>query len=176
MDVAKVDQGDVTYVAIFQRHVASVCFECFRCFTGMFHLCFSNACCKCVYLDVAYVSHISCMCFIWMLQWFSSIFFMCLRSISSVSTAFRRMLQLLYLNVLRVDRVLHLSSPPSTASSRCVLLVPAWHPYDAAAGSFRIGGAAPLPLLSLGQHGRLAWSARNRVQRAGVHLGTSATV
>jgi hypothetical protein len=48
---------------LFQRHVASVCFECFR---GMFHLCFSDACCKCVYLDVAYISHIRCMCFIWM--------------------------------------------------------------------------------------------------------------
>jgi hypothetical protein len=48
---------------MFPRHVASVCFECFRC---MFHLCFSDACCKCVYLDVAYVPHICCMCFIWM--------------------------------------------------------------------------------------------------------------
>jgi hypothetical protein len=72
--------------------------------------------------------------------------------------------------------VLHLSSPPSIASSRCVLPVPAGHPYNAAAESFRIGGAAPLPLLSLGRHERLAWSARNRVQRAGVRLGTSTTI
>jgi hypothetical protein len=128
----------------------------------MFHLCFPNVCCKCVYLDVAYVSHISCMYFIWMLQWFLSIFFMCFRSISSVSTAFRRMLLLLYLDVSTIDRVLHLLSPPSTASSQCVLPVPAGHPYDAAARSFRIGGAAPLPLLSLGRHGHLVWSARNR--------------
>jgi hypothetical protein len=30
----------------------------------MFHLCFSDAYCKCVYLDVAYVSQICCICFI----------------------------------------------------------------------------------------------------------------
>jgi hypothetical protein len=29
---------------------------------------FLDICCKCVYLDVAYVSHISCKCFIWMLR------------------------------------------------------------------------------------------------------------
>jgi hypothetical protein len=40
-------------------------------------MCFSDVCCK-SYLDVAYVSHIYCKCFIWMLhmclQWFSSVF------------------------------------------------------------------------------------------------------
>jgi hypothetical protein len=29
----------------------------------MFHLYFLDACCKCIYLDVAYVSHICYMCF-----------------------------------------------------------------------------------------------------------------
>jgi hypothetical protein len=29
---------------------------------------FPDACCKCVYLDIAYVSHIRSMCFIWMLH------------------------------------------------------------------------------------------------------------
>jgi hypothetical protein len=48
MNVAKVGQ-DVAYVAI-AIHV----------------------CCKCVYLDVAYVSHICCKCFIWMLHMFSN--------------------------------------------------------------------------------------------------------
>jgi hypothetical protein len=67
-----------------------------------------------------------------------------------VSTAFRRMLQLLYLDVSKVDRVLHLSSPPSATLS---LPAPAGHPYDAAAGSFRIGGAArPFPLVA-----QVAW-------------------
>jgi hypothetical protein len=32
----------------------------------MFHL-FFDVCCNCVYLNVAYVSHICCKCFIWML-------------------------------------------------------------------------------------------------------------
>jgi hypothetical protein len=35
-----------------------------------------------------------------------------------VSTAFTRMLQLLYLDVSKVDRVLHLSSAPSAALSQ----------------------------------------------------------
>jgi hypothetical protein len=34
---------------------------------------FSDVCCKCVYLDVAYVSHICCMYFIWMLQMFAKV-------------------------------------------------------------------------------------------------------
>jgi hypothetical protein len=31
---------------------------------------FSDICCKCVYLDIAYISHICCKCFIWMLHMF----------------------------------------------------------------------------------------------------------
>jgi hypothetical protein len=50
------------------------------------------------------------------------------------------------LDVLKVDRVLHLSSPPSAASS---LPTPAGHPYDTVAGFFRIEGAAhPSPLVA----------------------------
>jgi hypothetical protein len=60
MDVAEVDRGMLHMLQLSQRHVASVCFECFR---SMFHLCFPNACCECVYLDVPYVSHICCMYF-----------------------------------------------------------------------------------------------------------------
>jgi hypothetical protein len=101
---------------LFQRHVASVCFECFRCFRGMFHLYSPDACCKCVYLDVAYVLHIHCMCFgclrmVAMVLSVFQVFFKYFRSVFlSVSTTFRRMLKLLYLDVSKVDRVLHLSS------------------------------------------------------------------
>jgi len=73
------------------------------------------------------------------------------KHISSVSTTFRRMLQLLYLDVLKVDYVLHLSSPPSATSS---LLVPVGHLYDAIAVSFRIGGVVrPSSLVA-----RAAWA------------------
>jgi hypothetical protein len=81
------------------------------------------------YLDVAYV-----------LQWFSSVFHVFLQvfkvHVSSVSSTFRRMLQVSHLDVSKVDRVLHLSlrfllprlgSPPPGAS---------WHP-------------PPLPLFSM---------------------------
>jgi hypothetical protein len=52
MDVAKADR-DVAYVAI-------VVHACCKLLFSMFHLFFSDGCCECVYLDVAYVSHICC--------------------------------------------------------------------------------------------------------------------
>jgi hypothetical protein len=71
-----------------------------------------------IYLDVAYVSHICCMCFIRMFAYGYNGFQVCLRCvsqvfqkhISSVSIAFRCMLQPLFLDVAEVDWVLHLSS------------------------------------------------------------------
>jgi hypothetical protein len=80
------------------------------------------------------------------LQWLSSVsgvFFKFRKYVLIVSSFFRRMLQLLYLDVSKTDRVLHLSSSPSVALSRCVLLLaPAGHLYDAVAGFFQIEGAA----------------------------------
>ena len=66
MDVAKVDRN-VAYVAMV---VHVYC----KCLLPMFYLCFPDVCCKCVYLNVAYVSHICCMCFIWMLRMFAIVF------------------------------------------------------------------------------------------------------
>ena len=70
MHVAKVDQ-DVAHVAM----VVNIC--CKRLFQ-MFHLFFSDICCKCAYLDIAYVSHIClqvllsgcCICFAMALKCF----------------------------------------------------------------------------------------------------------
>jgi hypothetical protein len=57
------------------------------------------------------------------------------------------------LDISKVNRVLHLSSPPYATSS---LPAPTGYPYDAAAGSFRIGGAArPFPLVA-----RAVWAMR----------------
>jgi hypothetical protein len=81
IDVVKVDRG---MLHMFQRHVASVCFWCFRYFRGMFRLYFADVCCKCVlsgccicfthrlhvfYLNVTY----GCNGF----QVFSGVFFKC---------------------------------------------------------------------------------------------------
>jgi hypothetical protein len=109
------------------------------------------------YLDVAYGSND-----------FQVFFQVSWKHVSSVSTAFRRMLQLFYLDVSKVNRVLHLFSPSAT-SSRCVFLpMPARHPYDVVAGSFRI--EAPCPSLSCrGGGAGPAWSAWNEVHRASVH-------
>jgi hypothetical protein len=155
---------------IFQRYVASVSDGCCKSRSDvayvamivhvyckgllpMFYLYFSNACCKCIYLNVAYVSHIRYMCFIWLLymvvmvfKCFQVFFQVFQKQVLSVRSAFICILQLLYLDVSKADRVLYLFSLPSTTSSRCVLLpAPAGHLYDAAAGSFRIGGAVPFP-------------------------------
>jgi len=51
------------------------------------------------------------MCFIWMFAYSFNGFQLFHKHVSSVSTAFRRMLQLLYLDVSKVDRMLHLSPP-----------------------------------------------------------------
>jgi hypothetical protein len=61
-NVAKVDQ-DVAHVAI-------VVHICCKLMFPPFHLFFPDVRCKCVYLDVAYVSHIYCKCFIYMLHMF----------------------------------------------------------------------------------------------------------
>jgi hypothetical protein len=158
MDVVKVDR-DVAYVEM-------VVHVCCKGLLPMFHLCFLDACCKYVYLDVLYMfqTYAACVlsgCCVW-LQWFSSVF-RCFfqvfeKHVSSVSSAFVRMLQLLYLDVSKVDRVLHLSSSSSATSSRCVLSALVKYPYDATAMSFRIGGATPFPSCCSGGTGS-AWSA-----------------
>jgi hypothetical protein len=69
-------------------------------------------------------------------------------NLGALGTHHRVCCNFLYLDVLKTDQVLHLSSLPSATSSRCVLLpAPAEHQYYATAGSFRIGGAALSPLV-----------------------------
>jgi hypothetical protein len=93
-------------------YLVSVCFHCF--------ICFLDVCCKCVYLDVAYVSHICCKCFTWMLRMFAMVFkcfhmFLQLfqTHVLSVSSVFRCMLQVLHLDVSKVDRdVAHVARTP----------------------------------------------------------------
>jgi hypothetical protein len=95
-------QGDVALKA-HVASVCFKCFRCFRGMLQVFHtnvakvdrrccICcndcirmlqvsvsnvssvFSDVCCKCVYLDVVYVSHICCKCFIWILRMFAMVF------------------------------------------------------------------------------------------------------
>jgi hypothetical protein len=79
MDVAKLDM-DVAYIAM-------VVHVCYKGLLPMFHFCFPDVCCKCVYLDVAYVSHIRCICFYLDVAYgyngfqnFLGVFFKCFRS------------------------------------------------------------------------------------------------
>ena len=74
-----------------QMYVSSVSYRCCKSRSGCCICCndctcmlqvsapnvssiFLDLCCKCVYLDVAYVSHICCNCFIWMLYMFAIVF------------------------------------------------------------------------------------------------------
>jgi hypothetical protein len=80
IDVAKVDR-DVAYVVMVVHVCCNLLFP-------MFHLFFSDVCSKCVWLDVAYVSHIYCKYFIWMLHMFHNGFKCFLYVFASVLDAF----------------------------------------------------------------------------------------
>jgi hypothetical protein len=108
-------------------NVASVCSYCFICvFEHMLQV-YLSGCCICFtymlqvfYLDVAYVCN-SFMCF----QVFLQVFQMHILSVSSI---FIRMLQMLYLDVSKVNWVLHLPSclllPHLSASAPSAALYP----------------------------------------------------
>jgi hypothetical protein len=161
MDVANV-VPNVAYVSMVVHYVAKVYYQCFiyvfrtyvaSVFIWMLHMFYTYV--ATFYLDVAYV----CNDF----KVFSGVFFLVFQKpVLSVSYAFRRLLQLLHLDVPNVARILYLSSSPSTTSSRCVLLPAlAGHPYDTVSRSFPIGGA-----LSSCRSGG-ASRVRNGVPRAG---------
>jgi len=101
MDIAKVDRG-----------VAKVVHICCKFMFPMFHLFFfSDVRCNCVYLDVVYVSFICCKCFICMLHMsalISSVLQVFQTHILNILFVFRRMLEVLHLDVSQVDRVLHM--------------------------------------------------------------------
>ena len=112
-DVAKVDQ-DVAYVAI-------VVHVCCKLMFSMFHLFFSDVCCKCVYLNVAYVFKDMIQVFYLDIVYVYN-GFKCFSNVSdtylNISFVFRRILQLLCLNVLKLNRVLNLPSRISVVSPR----------------------------------------------------------
>jgi hypothetical protein len=112
---------------------------CCKFLFSMFHLFFSNVCCKCVYLDVAYVSHICCKYFILMLRMFYNDFQVFLQvfqmHVSSVLSVFRCILQVLCLDVSKVYRMLHLS--PHFPLPRLSFSSSSWR---------RLGIHRPLPL------------------------------
>jgi hypothetical protein len=77
---------------------------------------FLDICCKCIYMEVAYVSRICCKCFyldvayvLQMFQVFLQVFQM---HVSNILFVFRCMLYLLHLDVSKLDRVLNLSPSP----------------------------------------------------------------
>jgi hypothetical protein len=101
----------------FYTYVASVYLQRF--------ICFSDVCCwKYVYLDVVYVSLICCKCFIWMLHMFAIVFKVFLQvfqtHVSSILSVFGCMLHVLYLDVSKVDRLLHIGCTWEVGGARAV--------------------------------------------------------
>jgi hypothetical protein len=109
IDVAKVDL-DIAYV-VMVIHV------CYKCLLPMFHQCFWT------YVTSVFIcmllSHICCMCFIWILHMFANVFkcfhvfFKYFKSmlqvcVSNVSIVFRHILQVFYLNVAYVAVATHI--------------------------------------------------------------------
>jgi hypothetical protein len=121
-NVAKVDR-DVAYVVMIV-HV------CCKCLFPMFRLFFSDVCCKCVHLDVPYVSQRCCNYYIWMLHMFAIVFqvFSCVFACVSCTyfecfSYFVRILQLFHLDVSKIDsgcraccNVSHLPQLPTAAA------------------------------------------------------------
>jgi hypothetical protein len=147
--VLQVFQIDVTKVDRNVAYVAIVVYVCCKGLLPMFHLFFSgrmlqlcllSGCCIC-FTHTLHVFYMNVAYGCNGFQVFSGVFF-----VFSVSSTFT--LLWLYLDVSKTNWVLHLSSSPFAASSR-----------------YR--RRRPLPLLSLRRRGP-TWSARNRVQRAGV--------
>jgi hypothetical protein len=120
MYVAKVDQ-DIAYVAMVVYICCKLLFLMFHLFfKRMLHVCLPE-CCICFthmlqvfYLNVPYV-----------LQWFSNVFKCFCKyfqmHVSSVSSVFRRMLQLLHPDISKVDSALHMlqCDPPCCCCYCC---------------------------------------------------------
>jgi hypothetical protein len=92
-------------------------------------MCFPDVCDKCVYLDIACVSHICCMCFIWMLHifcnWFLSVFmcfYKCFRRMLQVFQLFRTYVINVSFGCLKYRSGIASPSSPSATSSRCLLV------------------------------------------------------
>jgi hypothetical protein len=126
------------YVSIV-LDVSEVCFRgllqidwdvaCCKGLLPMFHLCFQTYVASVfiwmLHIFHTYVTYVlsgCCICLHWF-QVFSGVYFQAFQNhVSSVSSAFRCTLLLLHLDVLKIDRVLHLSPLPSAASPQCLLL------------------------------------------------------
>jgi hypothetical protein len=118
-DIIKVDRH-VAYVAI-------VVHVCCKLLFPMFHLFFSDACCKC--LSRCYICFTHCMCFIWILHIFCNGFFKRFSGVFiSVSDIYLQAFQLFRTYVANVllgcfKRLgVALSFSPSAVSPRCLLL------------------------------------------------------
>jgi hypothetical protein len=123
----------------------------------MFHLCFLGTRCNCVYLDVAYISHIRCMCvFRCFFKCFSSMF-----QVFHMSLHCNCWIWMFQKQILGVSSFLTFCCIILV----CLLLNIGGAFIDAAAGSFWIGGVAR-PISSCHLDGLdIVWSAWDGVQR-----------
>jgi hypothetical protein len=105
MNVVKVDQN-IVYIAMLYTYVTEVCSKCFICVFGRII--------ASVFIWMLHTFHTYIVSILsgYCVQWFSSVFHMFLqvfqKYVLSVLFVFRRMLQVLYLNVSKIDRVLYM--------------------------------------------------------------------
>jgi hypothetical protein len=151
-DVAHVPYVAIVFRGMLQAYVLHVSDVLEVCFIYVFRMCVASVFIWMLHVFHTYVACVLFRCCVW-LQWFSSVFmcfFKCFRSMFQVFQLPIDVYCNCFFYVSKIDWVLHLSSPSSSTLSRCVLLpVSVGHPYDDAAGSFRIWGFVLLPLLSL---------------------------
>jgi hypothetical protein len=151
IDVAKVNQD-----------VAMVVYVCCKLLFPMFYLFFPYVCCKCVYLDVAYVTHMLQVFYldvVYVLQWFSCVF-------ANVSDACFKCFVYLQTCVGCFKIRSGVASPSllSAALPRCLILL------LASACIYR-----PLPLFSMLVTFEVARALPGRVKRCGKRLQVQAS-
>jgi hypothetical protein len=71
---------------------------------------------RCMQVYVSSVSYVCCKCFIWVLHMFVMVFKCFQTLVLSVLSVFFCILQLLHLDISKVDRVLHIGCPCEAAS------------------------------------------------------------
>jgi hypothetical protein len=106
MDVVKVDR-DVAYVVLVIHVCYKLLFSMFHFFQRMLQVCLSG-CCICFHTYIASVLSECCVCLQWF-KCFSGVFASISDACFKCFMVFRRMLQLLHLNVSKLDQMLHLS-------------------------------------------------------------------
>jgi hypothetical protein len=110
------------WLYMYVSSVCSKCFICFRCMLQVFHLEVAKVDLDvaCIYMQMFHVfSYLCCKCFIWMFayirndythvfKYFFGVFCKCFKRMLQVFELFRTYIAVFYLDVAKVDQMLHM--------------------------------------------------------------------